>query len=469
MTMLNDGHILTAAAMQAAEQDLIENGTSVIELMHRAGTGAAEFIWRFAPNQPTLVLCGPGNNGGDGYVIAQALLEKGMDVTIAASGDPTTGAAQNAKSLWQAETQPLEDAAPAKIFVDCLFGTGLTRPVGGNLLSHHQRLFDGAQKRVAVDLPSGIETDSGAVLNDLSAYDLTIALGGFKPAHYLAPACAMMGELVGVDIGVSAPSQIKCLRRPVISAPASNDHKYSRGLVAIVAGQMPGAAKLSALAAQHSGAGYVKIFAGPGFASPYHSIVIEAHRELDQLQAQLSDERIDVILIGPGLGRDADAVNILDLVLDIEKPVLLDADALILLGDKAVHRLKQRSSPTTMTPHAGEYNAISSETGPSKIESTAKLAEGSGAVLLYKGHDTVIADPSGTVTLARPSSTWLSTAGTGDVLAGIIAARFAVEKDALLAAKQGQWLHGRAAKLAGPSFSPEILIDHIPKAIQECL
>ncbi len=467
--MLNDGHILTAAAMQAAEQHLIRNETLVVELMHRAGTGAADYIWRAGPHLPTLVLCGPGNNGGDGYVIAQTLLEKGAVVKIAATAEPATDAAKNAKSLWQGQTLAYDEVAPEMQFVDCLFGTGLTRPVTGDLLKHHQRLFDGAQRRIAVDLPSGIETDTGAMLNPLSEYDLTIALGAFKPAHYLTPASTIMGDMVGVDIGVRATSQIKLLERPLIEAPKKLDHKYTRGLVAIVAGHMHGAARLTALAAQRSGAGYVKIFSGSELSLPNHSIVVESHQDLDQLRVQLSDERISIIVIGPGLGRNAHAAKLLDLTLDIEKPVLLDADALTLLSKTAAHRLKDRSSPVMITPHGGEFASISRDSDGSKIDVTAKLAADSDAVVVHKGSDSVIANPAGDVALVQSSSSWLSTAGTGDVLAGIIAARFANEKDAFLAAKQGQWLHGRAAKLAGPSFSPEILIDHISKALQECL
>ena len=467
--MLNNGHVLSVASMRSAEQCLIDSGISVIELMHRAGTGAADFIWRSAPHAPTLVLCGPGNNGGDGYVIAQALLEKGAVVKIAANAEPATDAAKNAKSLWHGETLELTDACPEMQFIDCLFGTGLTRPITGDLAAQYRRLFDGAARRVAVDLPSGIETDSGAMLNVVSAYDLTVALGAFKPAHYLAPASALMGDLVGVDIGVKASSKTRLLEKPVIVSPGRTDYKYSRGLVAVVAGQMPGAAHLAALAAQRSGAGYVKILSKPGFPPPNHSIVVESHKDWDQLRAQLSDERIGVIVIGPGLGRDANAQKLVDLVLDSDKPVLLDADALVILGKTAASRLRDRFAPVILTPHAGEFNAISEQIEGSKIDLTKKLAADSGTVVVYKGSDSVIASPSGRQALAPAASSWLSTAGTGDVLAGMIAARFANEKDPFLAAKQGQWLHGRAAKLAGPAFSPEILIDHIPKALQECL
>ncbi|GAA0482658.1 bifunctional ADP-dependent NAD(P)H-hydrate dehydratase/NAD(P)H-hydrate epimerase [Parasphingorhabdus litoris] len=466
--MLNNGHILTAAEMQEAEQHLIANGSSVIALMDRAGSGAADYIWRTAPHIPTLVICGPGNNGGDGYVIAQALLEKGAIVKIVASAEPSTDAAKTAKSLWQGVMLSLEEAEPEMQFVDCLFGTGLTRPVSGNLLKHYHRLSNGAQRRVAIDLPSGIETDTGSRLNEVSNYDLTIALGAYKPAHYLNPAAALMGDRVGVDIGVRSVSQTKLLARRTIAEPGKTDHKYSRGLVAIVAGPMKGAAKLSALAAQRSGAGYVKIFAGSDFESPNHSIVTVPCDDVKQLRAKLADERIGVIVIGPGLGRDSNAKQLLDAVLEIEKPVVLDADALMLLGDE-VHRLQGRSSPVAMTPHSGEFAALSGGGESSKIYASVKLAAQSGAVVVHKGSDTVIANPMGDAVVAQQTSNWLSTAGTGDILAGMIAARFTNEKDMFLAAQQGQWLHSRAASLAGPSFSPEILIDHIAKAIQECL
>ncbi|MEW4466936.1 NAD(P)H-hydrate dehydratase [Parasphingorhabdus sp. JC815] len=467
--MLNHGQILTTKEMQAAEQMLVDDGISIIELMDKAGTGAAEYIARSAPEYPTLIFCGPGNNGGDGYIIAQTLLEKGTEVAVAASGNPTTDAAKHAKSLWKGETLNLQDAKPMRQFVDCLFGTGLTRPITGDLLDHHQRLCNGAQRRVAVDLPSGAATDTGALLNPVCAYDLTIALGAFKPAHFLHPASALMGDVVGVDIGVSAVSQIRLLEKPSINPPAYSNHKYKRGLVAVIAGAMPGAAKLAALAAQRSGAGYVKIFAQTGFSPPNHSIVTEYHCDLEQLRKQLSDERIDIILIGPGLGRDEQASKILNIVLNSEKPLLLDADALIILEKNTAKRLKHHSHPVIITPHAGEFMAVSSATQGSKIDLTVQLAAKSGAIIVHKGPDSVIANPKGDVTLVPPSSSWLSTAGTGDVLAGIIAARFAGHKNPYLAANQGQWLHSRAGKLAAPAFSPEILIDHIPKALQECL
>ncbi|MEP3224639.1 MAG: NAD(P)H-hydrate dehydratase [Parasphingorhabdus sp.] len=467
--MLNQGHILTASETQQAEQMLIDQGTSVDLLMNRAGLGAADLIWRAAPDWPTIVICGPGNNGGDGYVIAQSLRSKGAFVTVAASSEPTTEPARNAKALWQGETVSLADAEPAAQCIDCLFGTGLKRPLSGDLFTHFEHLLGRAKRRVAVDLPSGVDADSGELLNRLLSYDMTIALGAYKPAHFLGPAHEIIGILTGVDIGIDSVSTVSCLQRPTIQLPKATDHKYSRAMVGIVAGPMQGAAKMAALAAQLSGAGYVKIFASDGFASPNQSIVTEHHTDFDQLASNLSDPRLDIIVVGPGLGRNDQARRIFEFILGLDKPLLLDADALMLLGEAADKRLTQRNPPTLITPHYGEFKAMQGDAEGTKIDQTRSLATRCDAVVLHKGSDTVIADPAGNVVLTPPASSWLSTAGTGDVLAGMIAARFAVERDGFLAMKQGQWLHSRAAKLSGPAFSPEILIDHIPKAIQECL
>jgi len=302
--LLNHGNILTAAEMQSAEQTLIDSGISVEELMRRAGQGAAQMIWRISADLPTLILCGPGNNGGDGYVIAQWLLEKGVDVSVAAPLEPDTAAALHAKSQWRGKTLSLADAQPAAQFVDCLFGTGLTRAVSDDWFGHFTRLFAGAKRRIAIDLSSGVESDHGVLLNEIEPFDVTIALGAFKPSHFLEPARSKNGDLVGIDIGIKAESQLGIVPKPRLSAPTAQDHKYSRGLVAVVAGAMAGAAQLTAMAAQKSGSGYVKIFAFPGFEAPHSSIVVEAVQDIDELQQKLADERISRRRL-PAYGRNA--------------------------------------------------------------------------------------------------------------------------------------------------------------------
>ena len=467
--MLNHGRILTAAAMQQAEQAVMESGTSVDELMRRAGQGAAQMIWRIAGHLPTLVLCGPGNNGGDGYVIAQWLLEKGVDVSVAAPLEPKTDAARHARSLWRGQTLALADARPAPQFVDCLFGTGLTRAVGEDWFGPFARLFAGAKRRVAIDLPSGVESDHGTLLNEIGAFDTTIALGAFKPSHFLEPARAKMGQLVGIDIGIAADSDFAMLPRPRLSGPSSDDHKYRRGLVAVVAGTMQGAAQLTALAAQRAGAGYVKIFAAPGFQAPHPSIVVEPFEDMVGLRSKLSDQRISALVVGPGLGRDAQAKNLLGAAIDSAAALVLDADALTVAGTEFCDLVKSRSAETVATPHAGEFAGLIAGERHHRLDDSRKLAARSGCHILLKGPDTVIVAPDGQASVASFSCPWLSTAGTGDVLAGIIASRLATGISGYKAACEGQWLHSRAAALAGPAFTPEMLIDQIPASLQECL
>lgn len=467
--MLNHGNILTAAEMQSAEQMLIDGGVSVDELMRRAGQGAAQMIWRVSAELPTLVLCGPGNNGGDGYVIAQWLLEKGVDVSVAAPLEPKTEAARNARSQWRGKTFSLADAQPAAQFVDCLFGTGLTRAVGQDWFDHFGRLFAGAKRRIAIDLPSGVESDSGICFNELPPFDITIALGAFKPSHYLEPARSIMGDRVGIDIGIAAESQLAILPKPRLSGPSSQDHKYSRGLVAIVAGAMAGAAQLTAMAAQKSGAGYVKIFASPGFASPHPSIVVETVEDVDDLKQKLADNRISALVVGPGLGRDNQAKVLLRATLAVNAPLVVDADALMVAGSRFSELVAGRSAETVATPHAGEFAALTGDSLAHKIADSRKLAAQSGSNILLKGSDSVIVSPDGKATITAQSCPWLSTAGTGDILAGIIASRLASGVSGYRAACEAQWLHSRAAHLAGPAFTPEMLIDQLPATLQECL
>ena len=437
--------------------------------MQRAGVGAAQQIWRIDDGSPFLALCGPGNNGGDGYVIAQWLLEKGADITVARSAAPTTDAAAYAASQWQGKTVLIEDADPAPQFIDCLFGTGLTRPIDGILSKYLSRLSSKAHRRYAVDFPSGVHSDTGVCLNHVDPFDLTIALGAYKPSHFLMPARDIMGQLTAVPIGIDTPSKVQIIARPNIAPPKPDSHKYSRGLVAVIAREMHGAARLAALAAQQTGAGYTKILGERRLASPNHSIVVGEREKSGDLAAQLEDQRISSVVIGPGLGRSEQSRELLEMALASGKPLVLDADALVLLGIDCGKRIAKHDAPVIVTPHQGEFESIYNGNGGSKIELAQAFAKNSNATVLYKGADTVIAAPDGRAAVDAMTSSWLSTAGSGDVLAGMIASRFAALGDMFHAASEAQWLHSRAAQLSGPAFSPEKLIEHIAPALQECL
>lgn len=460
--------ILSAAQMRAAEEALIADDISVDELMQRAGRGAAEWVWRLAAGRPVTVLCGPGNNGGDGYVIAEALRERGGEVALIVAAEPATEAARTARALFKGSVLDSGIEPRGAVLVDCLFGTGLTRPLSGEHLALLSQLAATHAHRIAIDLPSGIASDSGLMLNPgLPSYDLTVALGAWKFAHCLMPACASMGALRLVPIGC-APREgaAELVGRPTLIPPAPHAHKYTRGLLAVVGGAMPGAALLAVRAAQHAGAGYVKLFADAELADAPADLVVET----GPLFEVLTDDRNTAILVGPGLGRNAKARDRLATALADPVPVLLDADALILLGAR---QMAERAAPTVATPHEGELRALERifdcEGGGSKPDRAAALALASGMVIVAKGPDTVIAAPDGRLACAPRGPVWLSTAGTGDVLAGTIASRLATGVDAFEAACEGVWLHSEAARICGPAFSAGQLAEAIQPAFQSGL
>lgn len=445
--------VLTADAMRAAEQRLFDGGMPVYDLMRRAGYEATEALWYFAGGVPALVLCGPGNNGGDGYVIARCLAARRTPVRVAALGEPRTEAARAARAAWGGPVETLETAMlePGMMLVDALFGTGLSRGLDAGAAGHLNRLAADARYRVAVDLPSGVSTDDGRVLSLVPDYDLTISLGALKPSHLLQPAARHMGRVVTADIGLgdirSALTLIECPERPV---PAVDAHKYSRGAVGIIGGAMPGAAILAASAAARAGAGSVAL---SGVAQGGPAALIRKGED-----AILADERLGALLVGPGLGRDEAAAARLERALASGRPLVLDADALTLLGDRAL------PGTPVLTPHDGEFQRLFGDLPGSKIDRALAGARRSGAVVVYKGADTVIAAPDGRVALAPPGPSWLASAGTGDVLAGIIAAMLAQGRAPFEAAQAGVWLHAEAARGAGPYLIADDLIAHIPVA-----
>lgn len=458
--------VLTADQMRAAEQALFDAGTSVSELMEIAAGGAAEWIRRVAAGRPVTVLCGPGNNGGDGYVIARLLREAGNAVTVIAPLDPATAAAKEAKLRWNGPVATADGGVQGEVFVDCLFGSGLARPL---VAEHPLLLRDLAARhryKVAVDLPSGIASDSGAVLNErLPAFDLTLALGAWKFAHWSLPGRALMGQMRLVPIGIApVEGAAQLVVRPGIAPPDAKSHKYVRGLLAIVAGAMPGASLLAAAAAQGAGAGYVKLMArAPDPRTPPDIVT-----ETAPLAEALADRRVAAVLIGPGLGRDGAAKAMLGDALRQAPALVLDADALTLLAPNMLGR----KVPWLATPHDGELETLCRTFGVIAEGRRARalaLARVSGMVVLAKGPDSVVAAPDGRLALGTPAPSWLSVAGTGDVLAGIAASRMATGADPFTAACEALWLHGEAARRAGPAFTPSQLAERVSEALAAAL
>ena len=463
---MNRAQVLSAAQMRAAEQALFDGGMNVTELMEVAAFGAADWIRRIAAGRAVTVLCGPGNNGGDGYVIARLLRRAGNAVTVLAPLAPSTEAASEARRRWDGPVATADGGVQGEVLVDCLFGSGLSRP----LVAEHALLLRdlGARHnyRVAVDVPSGIASDSGAVLNDrLPAYDLTLALGAWKYAHWRLPGRSLMGQMRLVPIGIGAVAgATQLVERPRLTAPGAESHKYLRGLVGIVAGAMPGASQLAAAAAQRAGAGYVKLLAPEAAPAAPPELVVETAL----LAETLADPRMAAVLVGPGLGRDGAARAALVEALRHARAAVLDADALTLLAPDML----ASDIPLLATPHDGELATLCRNFGviaDNRQDRALALAKVSGIVVLAKGPDSLIAAPDGRLALAPPAPSWLSVAGTGDVLAGIAASRMATGANPFTAACQAVWLHGEAARRAGPAFTPTQLAERVSEALAACL
>ena len=438
--------ILIAAEMRAAEERAIAAGSSVEQLMERAGAGVAEVVRRLAAGSPVLVLCGPGNNGGDGYVAARVLKAAGVDVRIAATGEPTSEAAIAARQRWEGIVVSIDQAQHAPVVVDALFGTGLSRALEAPVQAALGRLVDGARLSLAVDLPSGIATDDGSLLGDVPTFDLTLALGAIKPAHVLQPAASQCGTVRLIDIGVAPDSRCRVLARPDLGRPPVDAHKYSRGFVIVIGGEMPGASALAAEAAMRAGAGYVLLFGDEDDRGPPHALVRRKWAP-NALRKALDGKKAAAIVIGPGLGRGWDAERKLEAAIASDVPLVIDGDAIHLI-DTDGSAFAKRTRPTILTPHAGEFKAAFGDYTGSKIDATRRAAAQCGATIVFKGPDTVIATPAGDVTVAPAASSWLSTAGTGDVLAGAVGAMIAAGYSAEMAV----WMHGEAAQRLGGAF-----------------
>ena len=445
--------ILTTKQMRAAEAAAIAGGTPETELMENAGRALAEAVRLFVGPRPTLILCGPGNNGGDGYVAARHLQWLGYQVRVAALADPATKAAKWARSKWNGPVESFEAASEAPILIDCLFGTGLSRGLELSVFQRLSLLTSRALVGVACDLPSGISSDDGAWLSPVERYDMTVTFGALKPAHRLMPAMQQMGRLVLADIGIDVEGDWFEIGPPLLPPLEPDAHKYSRGLVHCLAGQMPGAIALAAKAAARSGAGYVRVSTSLPISGLPSSIVQTGG-------AELQDERIGCILVGPGLG---EVPQVLTLALTAPRPIVIDADAIGLVGEPE----RLHGHDTVLTPHEGEFRKLFGDIQGSKAERALEAARRSQSVIVYKGPDTLVASPDGQIGFAPPAPAWLATAGTGDVLAGMIAALRARGMDAFDAACAAVWLHGRAAERAGPHMIADDLIDAIPLALDD--
>lgn len=448
MTVPPDVPILTSEAMRAAEAACVDAETSLSELMERAGAAVADAAWRMAAGAPVLILCGPGNNGGDGYVAARMLRERGATVRLAALAPPATDLAKAARAVWHGEVEAIDETlASAPVIVDALFGVGLTRPLADDLT---RRLGHLADKRIlAVDVPSGIDADGRQDWEPALAANVTIALGALKPAHVLLPAARHCGTVQLAPIGIDAAREMRTMPPQHGPLPDATSHKFNRGMVLVRAGPMAGAAGLTAAAALRAGAGYV-VLSGAAQA-PFSAIISENETGYAE---RLGDARVGAVVIGSGypasdaLDRDVAAA------LDARKPTVLDAAAI----DAALPRLRSGRICAILTPHEGEFSRAFPHLAGSKIERALAAASDTGAVIVYKGADTIVAGPDGRVMAAWPGCPWLATAGTGDVLAGACGAMLARGGDAFDAAVAAVGWHIAQARRIGPGLVADDLI-----------
>jgi NAD(P)H-hydrate epimerase len=479
----SDNALLSVAQMNEADRLAVAAQKTVYELMESAGRAVAGEIARRWTPRPLTVLCGPGNNGGDGFVTALALSQSGWNVRVALDGDRDAlrGAAHTHAQRWPGPVQPLASSVieGAELVVDALFGSGLNRPLDARIRELLALIRSRGIPIVAVDVPSGVAGDSGLADGAVAAA-CTVTFARKKPAHVLLPARDLCGDVIVADIGIpdavfdalgintweNAPRQwLGELPQPLFSA-----NKYTRGHALLVGGYpMTGAARMAARAAARIGAGLTTIAvperALPIYAAALTSIMVHPLAKDEDLGALLADPRYIACLIGPGAGvNDSTRARALQ-ILASGKATLLDADAITVFAADPEQLFTAIRSPCVITPHEGEFKRLFSIDGD-KLERARAAARRSGAVIVLKGSDTVIAAPDGRASINSNAPATLATAGSGDVLGGLILGLLAQGMDSFLAACAAVWLHGAAAAAFGPGLLAEDLPDLIPGVLR---
>ena len=509
--------ILTAEQMRALEQAAIESGeVTGLELMERAGHGVVEAVLEEWPEmaktpQKAVVLCGPGNNGGDGFVVARLLHERGWEVEVFLYGDakklPPDARVNYERWGEMGEVKPFEAAAefdrPIDVILDALFGTGLVRPISAEVASVLSKSMLTMSRFVSVDIVSGLCSDSGKVLGgkefEVSA-SLTVTFHRRKMTHQLSDGPLRCGRVVVKDIGLDGRAeQLRERVNLVVASEASllkrsRAHKYTHGHALILSGPSghTGAARLAARGALRIGAGLVTLGvpaeAQQEVASQITSIMMRQIGEGRALEEVLKDERLNVLCLGPGMGieRAREMVPVAlgcGLETHPTRGVVLDADALTAYADAPKELFGMLHPRCVLTPHGGEFarlfpdiaeklNAPATE-GPaySKVDATREAAKRAGCVVLFKGADTVIAAPDGRCSINSAAyereAPWLATAGSGDVLAGFIAGLLARGFEPLQAAETAAWLHVECALKFGPGLIAEDLPEQLPAVFRD--
>jgi hydroxyethylthiazole kinase-like uncharacterized protein yjeF len=483
--------VLTTAEMERADRLTIAAGTPGFALMLSAGQAVAEAAMDVVEEGPIVVVAGRGNNGGDGFVAAAELAARGREVSVIllCERDSLQGDAALAARGWKYPVLPFNPQAIGKpaLIIDALFGAGLNRPVKGEPYEMIEAINENGAPVLSVDLPSGINGDTGAVMGIAVRATETVTFFRRKPGHLLLPGRIYCGPVRVADIGID-PRVLEEIRprtfenvpqywRNAFPVPKIDGHKYARGHTIVVSGDMAatGAARMTARGSLRAGSGLVTL------ASPRDALAINASaltavmvRPIDtavEFAELLVDRRLNSCVIGPGAGVGDRTRDFVLTALSAKRNLVLDADALTSFADSPDHLFEaikaSHHAQVVLTPHEGEFPRLFSDIsnkhpGRSKLERVRAAAERSGAVVLLKGPDTVVASPDGRATIAANAPPWLATAGAGDVLAGIIAGMLAQGVAAFEAGSMGVWMHGEAAREAGPGLIAEDLPETLP-------
>ncbi len=488
--------VLTVEEMAEADRLTIESGTPGIRLMEAAGAAVATEILRRWWKRPTLVLCGPGNNGGDGFVVARILAEFGWPVRLARldPARPLEGDAASVAQRWDGAEVPAAAASldGAPLVVDALFGAGLDRPLAGSARQLVEAIAERKLDCVAVDMPSGVSGDTGRIQGEARGEGaapkcrLTVTFCRPKPGHLLEPGRSLCGTLVVAPIGISDDVIAKldpqialndpALWRAYLRQPGAGDHKYTRGQALVLGGaELTGAARLAARAARRVGVGLITIASPPSAAAIYAddepgAIVRAVVKDAD-FDRLVSDRRVNAVLVGPGAGVDDATRRRALIALASNKPCVLDADALGIFADAPDALFRRLRDDCLLTPHEGEFARLFPDlanpdsVAGGKLARVRDAARRAGAVMLLKGADTVIAEPGGKAILSPLGPPSLATGGSGDVLAGLTVGLAARQVPAIRAAAAACWLQAEAAKAGGRGLVAEDLPDRVPAAM----
>lgn len=482
--------VLTTGEMGRADQATIRDGTPGSQLMEQAGRAVAEAVMRLRPESCRVaVMTGPGNNGGDGFVAARVLAEAGYRTTVwmAAPRDSLQGDAGFAAAAWTGAAKGLsfDLTEEADVVVDALFGAGLSKPLGDLVARTVEAVNASGLPVVAVDLPSGIHGDTGAVFGTAIRATETVTFFRRKPAHVLSPGRFHCGCLSIADIGILPSVLAEVQTAAFVNGPGGWSlpqlgawgHKYDRGHTLVLSGGPlnTGAARLAAQGALRVGSGLVTVAAPPtaAFAHATHltAIMLREVAGTDDFSAILDDARFTAVVLGPGLGTGETTAGWIEAALASRAALVLDADALTVIGqrrDDLLVGIGTRAAPTFLTPHAGEFERVFGGLAddPSKIVRAQRAADMTGAIVVFKGPDTVIAGPGAAIVNVN-APPQLATAGSGDVLAGMVAGLAAQGMEAQNAAAAAVWLHGQAGHSRGRGLIAEDLPEALPQVFKD--